>query len=206
MVAGKDWDRLAEFTRERRVDLGMTQEDARAAGGPSTATMRLIEGALQRNYHPATLRDLEKALRWERGSVARILAGRDPVPVTDSPPPQTASSGPSPFTVLADRLGLDLDPYRRAIQQRIDAAQEAFPGEVPPGSLIFDDPEMAAQWDLLAAREYADGQRFTTAQLRDAFATRLAQRGNPRRNIAAGLTAGHQDITMRRFRGETAVR
>src|SRR5437868_268059 len=79
MAAGKDLDRLAEFVRERRVDLGMTQEDARAAGGPSTATMRLIEGALQHGYHPATLRDLEKALRWERGSAARILAGGEPV-------------------------------------------------------------------------------------------------------------------------------
>ena len=84
MAAGNNWERLAEFVRERRVELGMTQEDARSAGGPSTATMRLIEGALQNSYQPATLRDLEKVLQWGRGSVWKILAGGDPVPLADS--------------------------------------------------------------------------------------------------------------------------
>lgn len=85
MAAGNDWERLARFVRERRVELGLTQEDARGAGGPSTATMRLIEGALQTSYQPATLRDLEKVLQWKRGSVRAVLAGGEPIVSGDTP-------------------------------------------------------------------------------------------------------------------------
>jgi len=88
----QDWQRLAERVRERRLDLDVTQEDVRSAGGPSTATQRLIEGGLQYRYQPVVLRRLEHALRWQRGSVRAVLAGGEPVPVTG--PPAAAPAGP----------------------------------------------------------------------------------------------------------------
>ena len=179
-MADRDWDRLAGFARERRVELGLTQEDVRAAGGPSTASIRLIEGALQRAYQPATLRDLERALQWERGSVARILAGGDPLPLGDVPAPRSPVQVPSAAPAPRDRklpvLGLDpgeeeaLQPYLLELTRELYAAAglQLGPGrEVPdlpeveelisslPGSRIFRADYEVRIWDtiVLNARE-----------------------------------------------------
>ena len=56
MTVGSDWQRLAAHVRDRRTDLGLTQEDVRFAGGPSVATVRNIEGGAHPSYRPAILR------------------------------------------------------------------------------------------------------------------------------------------------------
>jgi hypothetical protein len=73
-----DWSRLARYVIDRRNELGLTQEDVRAAGGPSTATLRNIEGALQDSYKPGSLAKLERVLGWATGSVRKILDGQEP--------------------------------------------------------------------------------------------------------------------------------
>jgi transcriptional regulator with XRE-family HTH domain len=75
----RDWGRLARYVRERREDLGFTQEDVATKGGPSTATLRLIENGTQETYRQKSLRQLEAALGWEPGSVRKILDGGEPV-------------------------------------------------------------------------------------------------------------------------------
>jgi hypothetical protein len=92
----QDWLRLAECARERRRDLGLTQEEVSAAGGPSTATLRVIERGRQSRYKPANLRRLESALRWERGSVRAVLDGGEPVPVAGPTAPQAPAGPPQP--------------------------------------------------------------------------------------------------------------
>lgn len=82
-----DWRRLATVVQQRRRELGLTQEAVRARGGPSTATMRMLEGGHQESYRPGILADLERALQWTAGSVEAILAGGDPVV---APPPDPA--------------------------------------------------------------------------------------------------------------------
>jgi len=82
---GEDWERLARYVLNRRTSLRMTQEDVRTAGGPGTATMRLIEGALQTSYRPVILARLEHALEWAPGSIERILSGGEPTPNEDLP-------------------------------------------------------------------------------------------------------------------------
>lgn len=76
-----DWRRLAAAVIARREELDLTQEDVRQKGGPSTATMRLIEGALQTSYRGVILARLERALEWEPGSVRAILRGGEPTPL-----------------------------------------------------------------------------------------------------------------------------
>ena len=98
MATGSDWQRLGELVSERRGDLRLTQEEVRAAGGPSTATQRLIEGGHQSRYQPRILADLEAALGWQRGSVRRILAGGDPVLVPDALTPTLLPAAPEPET------------------------------------------------------------------------------------------------------------
>ena len=67
-------ERLAREVVTRRAELGMSQEDVAAAGGPSVATLRLIEGARQPSYRPLTLGALDRALFWPPGSAAQVLA------------------------------------------------------------------------------------------------------------------------------------
>lgn len=77
-VADRDWERLARHVRERREELGLTQEEVASRGGPSTATLRLIENNAGDSYRQKSLRQLEDALGWARGSVLAILAGEEP--------------------------------------------------------------------------------------------------------------------------------
>ena len=189
-MADRDWDRLAGLARERRVELGLTQEDVRAAGGPSTASIRLIEGALQRAYQPATLRDLERALQWERGSVARILAGGDPLPLGDVPAPRSPVQVPSAAPAPRDRklpvLGLDpgeeeaLQPYLLELTRELYAAAglQLGPGrEVPdlpeveelisslPGSRIFRADYEVRIWDTIVLNAWEKRRLIATLRM-----------------------------------------
>lgn len=47
------WPALAEAVRQRRARLGLNQEDIPTRGGPSSSTVRKIEGAAAGNYQGA---------------------------------------------------------------------------------------------------------------------------------------------------------
>lgn len=199
MATDKDWRRLAEATRDRRVELGMTQEDIRSAGGPSTATMRLIEGALQESYQPATLRDLELALRWERGSVARLLAGGNPVPFAGDMPPRQEAAAPGrtgDSFLTGQDMAAQIRPHVAEVEARLavwagSAAQqrgESALGEIPDGATVFPDrPDDARAWDRLIEQGFL-GESFTLWQLTQAIAikrVRDAERRQDRGDAAA---------------------
>jgi transcriptional regulator with XRE-family HTH domain len=78
-------ERVARYVRARREELGLTQEDVATRGGPSTATLRLIEGASLTTPRPKSLRQLETALYWGPGSALAIYRGGEPV-ILDSDP------------------------------------------------------------------------------------------------------------------------
>lgn len=74
----EDWQGLAEAVRQRRDELGISQEEVAFAGGPSTATMYLLETAGQSRYRGKTLASLERALGWPHGTVRAILRHEPP--------------------------------------------------------------------------------------------------------------------------------
>lgn len=122
---------LAVYVRERRDFLGLTQEDVRGVGGPSTATMRLIEGGLQDSYRPSILRGLERALRWAPYSVDQIIKGQKPVPIPDE-----SDGTPSTPAELAEAI-LSLSTVEGLPQYEVDflmgiAAKIARQDEAPP--------------------------------------------------------------------------
>jgi hypothetical protein len=86
MAQDGDWGRLAEYVLERRIELDLTQAEVQAAGGPSPAVQRQIEGALSQSYQRRVLAALERALRWERGSVRAVLAGGEAIPMPEPEP------------------------------------------------------------------------------------------------------------------------
>src|SRR4051812_45414241 len=75
----QDWSHLGRLVRERRVDLGLTQAEVNNAGGPSPATLYLLESGRREFYRPQILRRLERALDWRSGSIQRVLAGGQPL-------------------------------------------------------------------------------------------------------------------------------
>lgn len=73
--------RLGRYVRARRKELKMTQVDVQEAGGPSTATLRLIEGGKHADFRDGTGTALESALKWAYGSIDDTLTGGEPTPL-----------------------------------------------------------------------------------------------------------------------------
>lgn len=172
-----DWQRLAATVRERRYDLGLTQEQVRQAGGPSTATQRHIEGAAQSHYLPVILARLEAGLGWGRGSVRAILAGREPHPA-DPPPPAVRPApppGPDPADVMVLRIG-------EAIAAEMGRIAAGIGGEITaarrlgvPEDAMFTDPGERALWAIPLMSE--DDRVLRIAALRSMRLDRLPRYG-----------------------------
>ena len=86
MALERDWANLARQVRDRREELGLTQQDVAAAGGPSTAIQRQIENKQATSYRPKTFRTHEKALRLRKDSFRMALAGGRFIPDEDDWP------------------------------------------------------------------------------------------------------------------------
>lgn len=73
---------LGNWVTERRIELGLTQSDVSARGGPSHQTLRNIEQAEELPPIRAfTATRLEQALRWQPGSISRAIRfGEKPEP------------------------------------------------------------------------------------------------------------------------------
>lgn len=115
-----DWNRLGQEVRARRQELGYTQSDVQAHGGPSTALLRGIENATSKTLSRSKRRDLERALRWPNEHVDAILEGR---PVQDvlvdfgPPEPRRLRAVPS--------AGEDTRPDRSVLLDALSALEAA---------------------------------------------------------------------------------
>jgi hypothetical protein len=69
-----DWQRLGAAVRDRRNELGLSQGE----DGPSAATWRKVEKAIEPPYAERTLRAICRVLRWPSDAADRILDGDDP--------------------------------------------------------------------------------------------------------------------------------
>lgn len=109
--------RLDEHMDARRLDLRMTWREVADAASISPETIRAVRRG-DNVPGDITRRGLEDALRWEPGSINRILAGGDPTPLPEA---GAARSGPA---LPAD------DPRLRILDAALDTLtpeqQEAF--------------------------------------------------------------------------------
>lgn len=97
----EDLRRLGRHVRDRRLALGMSQAAVAAKGGPSTGVLSKIETGVK-TYGDRVIIPLERVLRWERGSVAAILAGGEPALRPGSPGTSTENLGDFPEFVGDD--------------------------------------------------------------------------------------------------------
>lgn len=67
--------RAGRLLRARREELGLTQADVTAQGGPSAMTLRQIENGSQTDPRPWTIAGLERVLSLPRGTYDELIAG-----------------------------------------------------------------------------------------------------------------------------------
>jgi hypothetical protein len=103
--------RLAALMEERRLDLGLRWTDVAAESGMSVEGLRTMrrDGAVPRALNQ---RGIERALRWEPGSIGRILRGEDPVPV--AAPEQISDDE---LDQLEAELGVDLSHHDPSVRR-----------------------------------------------------------------------------------------
>lgn len=161
-----DWPRLGRYVRERRTELGLTQEEIATRGGPSTATLRLIEGGEQTAFRAKSLRQLADALHWTRESPRAILQGRepaeaaDPIPVTREswpaePEPATETEPPEPIPLaVADAISTLIAAVTPMIDTEIRRARVRLQRQDVTGREVFTNEHEQAIWDLRKLPEF----------------------------------------------------
>ena len=82
--------RAALAVRQRRLELGLTQESLAEAAGVSPATVRKLESGTQAHYRDRTCTRLAQALGWGPGALDDLRRGG-----TTAPRPQPASPAAS---------------------------------------------------------------------------------------------------------------
>lgn len=122
--------RLSAFVIGRRRHLRLTQEEVRANGGPSNATLTAIEGGAMRNvrFNRATFEKLDKGLDLERGTTQRVMNGEDiPVDVKNIPRPEGIKSLQlSDEDITAVLASVENHRLVRELDRRLAIAQQSI--------------------------------------------------------------------------------
>ncbi|MFJ7048993.1 helix-turn-helix domain-containing protein [Streptomyces sp. NPDC101112] len=79
----KDWKRLAAAIRDARKALGWGQQKLADAAGVGFSTVQRLEGGVGYKKMPLTIDKVERALGWAPGSAEGVLAGGDPVALSE---------------------------------------------------------------------------------------------------------------------------
>lgn len=70
----RDWKRLGRAIKAQRESLGLTtQQELADVAGVSRQTVHSLEAGKERSRMPAAIGPVEKALKWEPGTAARLL-------------------------------------------------------------------------------------------------------------------------------------
>ena len=159
--------RLADLMDQRRVDLRLTWREVAEAGGISYEALRAARSG-PGDIRLLTQAAIEDGLHWERGSIARTLAGGEPVPVS----PGGVSRSDVDFQAGIPEE--ELRPYVDGVlQQAYEALAGLFSGELSgpgdpnvekvmltlPGKAVFPENEDEQHvWDnpVYSPRERVD--------------------------------------------------
>src|SRR3954469_13731093 len=98
-----DQGHLGREVKARRLYLGYSQADLQRYGGPSLVTVRDIERGRQASVRDLTLAGLDRALKWESGSAARVTQGGRPTPLPESSD-ESQETPHAPMTDVLDAI------------------------------------------------------------------------------------------------------
>ena len=127
------WEVLGDAVRHRRKELGLTQADVTARGGPSVETVRAIENNRAGRLGRQSRRALERAIEWDGGSIDAVLEGGAPqllgttTGTTEvSAPPAAPATGQQATSSASERFAMAerLIKMRQAFAQHRDTMPE----------------------------------------------------------------------------------
>lgn len=98
---GPEWQRLADLLTARRVELNDAWRNRQQFCRDTGAEYRIVhdlENAKRTNYSGSTLAVIERAYRWQPGSIRAVLEGGDPTPVEPAVRVYEASASVEPVT------------------------------------------------------------------------------------------------------------
>jgi transcriptional regulator with XRE-family HTH domain len=114
------WEQLGDAVRHRRKELGLTQADVTARGGPSVETVRAVENNRAGRLGRQSRRALERAIEWEAGSIDAVLEGGAPCVLG------TAAVAAVPPAAPAGREAASAAAERFAMAERLIKMRRAF--------------------------------------------------------------------------------
>ncbi|WP_157129147.1 helix-turn-helix transcriptional regulator [Nocardia amamiensis] len=113
--------RFGNIVRERRLELGLTQDEVTERGGPSDKRQTKIENGQPPVPSVTTLRNLDVALEWEPGSAAATLRGGNPTVAKRRPGMYTSEE-------VERRVALELALARHGIDRVAARHHASGPG------------------------------------------------------------------------------
>jgi transcriptional regulator with XRE-family HTH domain len=113
------WARVAQAVVRRRVQLGLTQEEAAARARLSATTWRLVENEAQTRYRDLTLAGVERALGWAQGSIDAVLRGDEPT-VAETRDPAPPRIDDDAVVRLRGKVARLSDEDARAVEALVD--------------------------------------------------------------------------------------
>lgn len=164
MTSESPAQRLGRLVRARRKELKLTQADVQKAGGPSTATLRLIEGGKHTDFRTSTSGPLETVLQWQLGSVDRVLAGDEPIPT-----PPTHRLAPAEFSRAVELARQIINASPTPHDEHFNRAER----------LLSHAHESVRHGDHLGAIYGLDGVWSTIELLIDRITDEALQKGRP---------------------------
>ena len=163
MISPEARERLASRMDDRRLELSLRWRDVAEAGGISYEALRDVRNGT-RGIRRLTEHAIEVALKWESGSVQRILDGGEPIPAGGEPAPVTATGGITlpPLAVTGD-AGSGDDVTTAVVAALFGSKERRIWAQVrrrlaertPAGAALFADPAQSAAWPP----ESPDGSR-----------------------------------------------
>ncbi len=219
MITPEARARLAGLMDKRRLELRLTWREVAEAGGVSYEALRATRNG-KGDIRPLTQAGIEKAFRWEQGSITRILNGGGPVPL-EQPAHSLPSADRAPVIprspedsfrplVEAPEAQKVIGPFLADVEDRVAAVLDArlaadldafSRGVIPParplipsGAEVFGQPgeeQWAEEWDVHAAQvKSGTGRRYTLDDLVVALAIRRYQEHARRQGQPGQAQAG----------------
>lgn len=135
--------RVGALLRQRREEMGLTQSDVVAQGGPSAMTLRGIENGTAHDPRPWTIASLERVLLLPRGTYDDVMAGGAMPPIPDADPAEVLRRQARSLMVQAeraDRAGdvANVRSMRLPDELWNDAVEQADALGVPVSQLVRD--------------------------------------------------------------------
>ncbi len=153
------WEALGDAVRQRRKELGLTQADEAARGGPSVETVRAIENNRAGRLGRQSRRALERAIEWDVGTIDAVLEGAAPRVLGTA---TGASAPPAPAT---GREATSAAAERFAMAERLIKMRQAFTNhrdDMTETARVAMEEEFTA-----AAREIEEAMVWTLPWLGD---------------------------------------